>query len=129
MMVTEAQRRASIVLNLRAPISPGEIVRTFQFRKSTVYDVKKKSDTFVAAGGTTENFSVNCQEHKERRDSKGDEFNADVERMVHDSPGRCIRSIVRELKVSPLTVSKVVKKKMEMKSFALTMMQFMNAAT
>jgi len=91
--------------------------------------VKKKSNTSVAAEGAPKIFSVNRQVHKERRDSEGDEFNADMEWMVHDNPGRCIRSIARELKVSLLTVSEVVKKKMKTKSFVLTKVQFINAAT
>ena len=66
-------------------MSPGKIVRRFNFKKTTVYDLKKK-DAFVAAGGAPDDFSVTRQPHQERMDAMGDAmgeaFFADVRRMV-----------------------------------------------
>ena len=128
-MAGEEHRRAVIIFNLRAGMSPGEIVRRFNFKQSTVYDLKKKFDAFVAAGGAPDDFSVTRQPHQERMDAMGDAFIANVRRMVDDNPGRSMRSIARELNVSDSTVRKVVKKKLKRKSFALKKGQFMNAAT
>lgn len=50
------------------------------------------------ADGAPEDFSVDRQVHKQRKDSMGDEFNTDMERMVHDNPGRSVCSFVRVLK-------------------------------
>ena len=62
-MAGEEHRRAVIIFNLRAGMSPGEIVMRFNFKQSTVYDLKKKFDAFVAAGGAPDDFSVTRQPH------------------------------------------------------------------
>ena len=98
-MAGEEHRRAVIISNLRAGMSPGEIVKMFQFKKTTVYDLKKKFDVFVAAGGAEDDFPVNQQPHKERMDAMGDAFIPDVRKMVGDNHGRSIPSIAHELNV------------------------------
>jgi hypothetical protein len=63
----------TIVTGLRAARSVPEIVKFNNLKKSTVRDVKRCYDAFIAAGGLPEDFCSNRKIHKKRSDSpKGD---------------------------------------------------------
>ncbi len=126
-MDKEEKTRAIVTSGLCAGRTAQEISKFHNIKKSTVYDIKKKFEAHIAAGGPAGETSRKT--HKRRRDSKGAEL-ADILRdLVDKDPGRSMRSISKEIGVSECTVRKMMKKDLRYRSYAMRRGQFMSKAT
>jgi hypothetical protein len=106
-----------------------EIMSYGNIKRSTVYDVKKKFDKFIASGGSADQFLTARKVHKRRSDYKGTALAADLEELISRDPGRSMRSLALELDVSRTTVRKIVLEDLRYKSYAMRRGHFMSAAT
>ncbi len=107
-MSTEEKVCVTIVTGLCAGRSVPEIVKFHKLKKSTLRDVKRCYDAFIAAEGLPEDFSSDRKIHKKRSNSPGGDIVARLQELVDQGPSRSMRSLARELNISKF----VVKKKM-----------------
>ncbi len=119
----------TIVTGLRAGRSVPEIVKFNNLKKSTVRDVKRCYDAFIAAGGLPEDFSSDRKIHKKRSDSLGIDIVARLQELVDQDPSRSMRSLARKLNISEFIVRKKMAQDIRYKSYALKRGQFMSQAT
>ncbi len=128
-MNEEERRRATIVNGLRAGRTVKDIVKFHNFKRTTVFDIKKKFDAFIAAGGRAEDFTGKRKKHKRRSDAMGDDVTGALVDLIDEDPGRSMRSMAKELNISPTTVRRKVRGDIRYKSYAMRRGQFMNDAT
>lgn len=126
----EEQKRAAIVVGLRAGRTAAEIAEFNKLPESLCYRVKKKLDESVAAGEDPDDISVDRKTHKRRRDAiRTPEFIEQLQNMIDEDPSKSIRALARELNVDEKTVRNCVHEDIRYKSYALKKHQFMNEAT
>ena len=70
-MKQEEGTRVVIVCGLRAGRTVEEIMSYGNIKKSTVYDVKKKFDEFIASGGSADQFLTAMKVHKDAAATRG----------------------------------------------------------
>jgi hypothetical protein len=126
-MDKEEKTRAIVVSGFCAGRTAKEIIQ-FHIKKSTMYNIKKKWDAHIAAGGSFD-FETSRKIHKRRSDSKGAVLAEDLRDLVERDPGRSMRSIANEIGVSECTVRKMMKEDLRYKSYAMRQGQFMSEAT
>jgi succinate dehydrogenase/fumarate reductase flavoprotein subunit len=97
MMNQQESTRAVIVSGLRAGRTVKEIMDFANIKKSTVYDVKKKYDEYIASGGSPNTFEIATKIHKRRSDYKGTALAEDLRELVSKDPGRSMRSMAQDL--------------------------------
>ena len=94
----EEQKRAAIVVGLRAGRTAAEIAEFNKLPESLCYRVKKKLDESVAAGEDPDDISVDRKTHKRRRDAiRTPEFIEQLQNMIDEDPSKSIRALAREL--------------------------------
>ena len=126
----EEQKRAAIVIGLRAGRTPREIADFNNLPRSLCYRVRSEFNEKLSAGEDAEDISVERRPHRRRSDSlRTSEFIEQVQNMVDEDPGRSMRSLARELQVDEKTVRNCVHEDIRYKSYALKRRQFMNEAT
>jgi hypothetical protein len=128
-MNQQESTRAVIVSGLRAGQMVKEIMDFANIKKSTVYDVKKKYDEFIASGGFPDTFKIARKIHKRCSDYKGTALVEDLQELVSRDPGRLIRSMGQEMNVSRTTVRKMVSVDLHYKLYTMRRGQFMSEAT
>ncbi len=74
-------------------------------KKSTVHDVKRCYNDFIAAGGLPEEFIFNRKTHKMRSDSLGDDIVARLQELITQEPSRSMRSLMRDLNFNEFSVT------------------------
>jgi transcription initiation factor TFIIIB Brf1 subunit/transcription initiation factor TFIIB len=121
-MSTEEKIRETIVTGLRAGRSVPEIVKFNNLKKSTVRDVKRRYDAFIAARRLQ--LQSDRKIHKKRSDSLGVDIVARLQELVDQDPSRSIRSLARELDISEFVVRKKMAQDICYKSYALKRGQF-----
>jgi hypothetical protein len=105
-MDKEEKTRAIVVSGFCARRTAKEIIQFHDIKKSTVNDIKKKWDTHIAAGGSSDDFEMRRKIHKRRSNSKGAVLAEDLWDIIDRDPGRSMRSIAKEISVSECTVQK-----------------------
>jgi hypothetical protein len=128
-MSTEEKICATIVSGLRAGRSVPEIVKFNNLKKSTVCDVKRGYDDFIAARGLLEDFSSDRKTHKKRSNFLGVDIVTRLQELVNQDTSRSMRSLARELNISEFIVRKKMAQDIRYKSYALRRGQFMSQAT
>jgi hypothetical protein len=128
-MSTEEKVCVTIVTGLCAGRSVPEIVKFNKLKKSTLRDVKRRYDAFIAAGGLPEDFSSDRKIHKKRSDSSGGDIVARLQELVDQGPSRSMRSLARELNISKFVVRKKMAAGYPLQGYALRRGQFMRQAT
>lgn len=87
----EEQKRAAIVVGLRAGRTAAEIAEFNKLPESLCYRVKKKLDESVAAGEDPDDISVDRKTHKRRRDAiRTPEFIEQLQNMIDEDPSKSI---------------------------------------
>lgn len=128
--IMEEQKRAAIVVGLRAGRTPGEIAEFNKLPRSLCYRIKREFDKTIAAGEDPEDISVDRKPHKRRSDAiRTTEFVKQLQNMVDEDPGRSMRSLAWELNVDEKTIRNCVHEDIRYKSYALKKAQFMNDTT
>jgi transposase len=118
-MNQQESTRAVIVSGLRAGMTVKEIMDFASIKKSTVYEVKKKYNKFIASGGSPDTFEIARKIHKRRSDFMGTALAEDLRELVSKDPGRSMRSMAQEMNVSRTTVRKMVSEDLRYKSYAM----------
>jgi hypothetical protein len=104
-MRRQEQVREVIVNGLSAGMTPTNIIKAHKLKQSTVYNVKKRFEAFLAAGGSPDSFS--SRKHIVRRD-----------------PGKSMGAIAAKMKVQERTVRRIMKEERRYKSCAMRKGQF-----
>ncbi len=125
-MNQQESTRAVIVSGLRAGRTVKEIKDFSNIKKSTVYDVKKKYDEFIASGGSPDSFEFARKIHKRRSGYKGTALAEDLWELVSMDPSRSMRSMPQEMNISRTTVCKMVSEDLRYRSYAMRKGQFMS---
>ncbi len=99
-MNSEEKVHVIIIPGLRAGRSVKEIVKCHNLKRTTVWDVKRCYDTFIAAGGLPEDFSSERKTHSRRSDAMDISIVASLQELVDQDLGRSMRSPSRELFIS-----------------------------
>jgi inhibitor of nuclear factor kappa-B kinase subunit alpha len=116
-MSSEYDKRAAILVSLRAGRNPPEIADFLKLPRSLIYRVKSDYD---AASENQEEYSASRKEHSRRSDCKRSaEFVDTVSKKIEENPGKSMRNLAKEMGVHHKTISKTVKDDLEMKSYAL----------
>ncbi len=85
-MNKEEKTRAIVVSGLCARRTAKEIIQFHNIKNRTVYDIKKKWDAHIAAGGSADDFETRRKVLKRRSDSKGAELVEDLWDLVNRAP-------------------------------------------
>jgi hypothetical protein len=109
-MRRQEQVREMIVNGLSAGMTPTNIIKAHKLKQSTVYNVKKRFEAFLAAGGSPDSFS--SRKH-----------------MVRREPGKSMGAIAAKMKVQERTVRRIVKEERRYKSNAMRKREFRSEAT
>ena len=126
----EEEKRAAIVVGLRAGRTTGEKAEFNKLPRSLCYRIKKEFDGRVVGGENHDEVSVQRKTHKRRRDSiRTPEFVEELQNVIDEDPGKSKRSLARELNVSEGTVRKCVHEDIRYKYYALKRHQFMDEPT
>jgi hypothetical protein len=128
-MSTEEKIRATIITGLRAGRTVSEIVRFNNLKKSTVRNVKRRYDDFIAGGGLPEEFSSDRKVHRRTSDTLDASIVTKLQALVDQDPGRSMRSLARKLKISEFVIRKKMMQDIRYKSYALRRGQFLSHAT
>jgi hypothetical protein len=121
--------RAIVISGLCAGRTAQEIIQFHNIQKSTVYDIKKKFEAHVAAGGAPDDYETSRKTHKRRRDSKGAELADNLRDLVEKDPSRSMRSVAKEIGISECSVRKMMNEDFHYRSYAMRRGQFMSEAT
>ena len=115
-MSSEYDKRAAIVVALRAGRSTREISEFLGLPKDLVHRTKRSYD----ASENPEEFCPSRKKHARRSDAKRDEeFVASVAKKIDENPGKSMRSLAKEMGVHHKTISKVIRKDLGLKSYSL----------
>ena len=126
----EEEKRAAIVVGLRAGRTAGEIAEFNKLPRSLCYRIKKEFDGRVVGGENHDEVSVQRKTHKRRRDSiRTPEFVEELQNAIDEDPGKSMRCLARELNVCEGTVRKCVHEDIRYKSYALKRHQYMDEPT
>ncbi len=128
MSVRQEQIRGAIVCGLRAGRTADEIIKFNNIAKSTVYDVKKRFEAFVAEGNDPDDFPVRSSAPTNRPRRSDDDI-ARVQRAVQEDPGQSMRRISAENEIPETTVRRIVHEDLMMKSYALKRGQILSQTT
>ncbi len=104
----EEKTRVIIISGLGTGRTRKEIIQFHNIKKSIVYNIKKKWEAQVAAGGFSDYFETSRKVHKSRSDSKGAELE-DLWDLVDKDQGTSMRSITKEISISECRVRKMMK--------------------
>ncbi len=115
-MNQQESTRAVIVSGLCAGRTVKEIMDFANIKKSTVYDVKKKYNEFIASSGSPDTFKIARKIHKRHSDYKGTALAEDLSEIISRDPGRSMRSMAQEMNISRTTVRKMVSEDLRYKS-------------
>jgi hypothetical protein len=77
---------ATIIAGLRTGRSVSEIVRFNNLKKSTVRNMKRRYDDFIAAGVLLEEFRYNRKVHRKRSDTLDASIGAKLQALVDQDP-------------------------------------------
>jgi hypothetical protein len=128
-MNSEEKVRATVISGLRAGRSVKDIVKFHNLKRTTVWDIKRRYDAFIDAGGLPEDFSSERKTHSRRSDAMDVTIVASLQELVDQDPGRSMRSLARELGISEASVRNKMAQDIRYKSYAFRRGQFMNEAT
>ena len=112
----EYEKRAAIVVALRAERTPPEIANFLKLPRSLVYRVKKQFD----AVEDEEEFQPSRKKHSRRSDAKRTDAFIDVlSEKIEEFPGKSMSVLAREMNVHTSTISRAVTEDLKMTSYAL----------
>ncbi len=120
-MSSEFERRAAIIVALRAGHTPPEIADFLKLPKSTVGDVARR---FFAAEESEEGSG--CPERKKHvreRLVRSSDMIERLQAMVQEDPGMSMRKMAAILQVNESTVRKLVHEDLRHKSYVLKIRQ------
>jgi hypothetical protein len=120
---------AIIISGLLAGRSVKEIVKFHNLKRTTVWDIKRHYDTFIASRGLSEDFSAERKTHSRRSDAKDIIIVACLQELVDQDPGRSMRRLARELGISEASMGNKMAQDTRYKSYAFRQGRFMNEAT
>jgi hypothetical protein len=103
-MNSEEKVRAIIISGLRASRSVKEIVKFLNLKRTTVWNIKCRYNTFIAAGGLPEDFSSERKTHSRRSDAMDVNIVASLQELVDQDLGRSMRLLARELGIGEASV-------------------------
>ena len=124
----EAQRGA-MVMGFRAGRTTKEIAEFNLIPLSTVKCFKKSWEKYLEEGGDADSFDIKRKPHKRRSDAFQEDMINNIQAMIDENPGRSMRNIATELKISDWSVRRIVKQDIRYKSYSLRRGQFMTEAT
>ncbi len=110
---------------MRTGRSVKEIVKFHNLKRTTVWDVKRRYNTFIAAG----DFSSERKAHSRRSNTVDISIVASLQDLINQDLGRFMRSLARELGISEASVHNKMAEKIRWKSYAFRCGKFMNKAT
>lgn len=119
-MSKEYDVRATIICGLRAGRTAKEIFKFNNIPLRTIYNVKKVYDA------DTEVATPKRKIHKVRKDRTSVDMISRIQDMINEDPGRSMRSIARELKMSDSTVRTIVNEDIRYKSYVIRRGQFLS---
>jgi hypothetical protein len=125
-MNSEEKVLMTIISSLRTGRSVKEIVKFHNLKRTTVWDIKHRYDTFIAAGGLTEDFSSERKAHSRRSDAVDISIITSLQDLINQDPGRSMRLLARELGISKASVRKIMVQDILYKFYAFRHGQFMN---
>jgi hypothetical protein len=128
-MNSEEKDCVTIISGLRTGRSVKEIVKFHDLIRTTVWDIKRRYDTYITAGGLPEDFSSERKTHSRRSDAMDVNIVASLQELVNQDPGRSMRLLARELGISEASVCNKMAQDIRYKSYACRWGQFMKEAT
>jgi len=114
----EYNRRAAIIEGLRAGRSPTEIIRSFGYPRSTVYDVVAK---YSASEQSNKSFSTPARKsHSKERTARTSAVVEKTQTLISEDPGQSLRKLASIVSVSEPTMRRIAEEDLRYKSYTLT---------
>ena len=124
-MLQKITKRHAIIEALRAGRTAKEIIDFFNYNKDLVYRMKKQFE----ACDDPETFTGERKTHKRRYDAiRSPEFVTKVKKRIQDNPSKFTAALAFEMNVNKSTISRIVAKDLNMKSYCLRKRHLLTAA-
>jgi len=109
--------RAAIIEGLRAGRSPTEIIRSFGYPRSTVYDVVTK---YSASEQSNESSSTPARKsHSKERTTRTLAVVERIQALISEDPGQSLRKLASIVGISEPTMRRIAEEDLRYKSYTL----------
>lgn len=128
MISSEYDRRAAVIVALRAGRAPAEIIDFLKLPKSTVYAVARR---FFKAEAKEEDSAApaRCPQDRSRVKKRNHEFLEQLQTTINEDPSISMRTLAKKMKVDPKTIRTAVHDDLHCKSYVLKVRQTLSEAT